>query len=214
MAPSSISQEKKIRKFPSAGNVMITVFRDCEGVMPREERNNSNAYTRTMTEYTKLFKPVWSHKSPTEILLQLENARLHTSLKSHEAITKFCWTMLHDPPHRPDLALWDIHLFGAMKDAIRSTKLGTDDVRTWEPGNESRARYGHDKAYIHLFLINKGHKSGQRLCGKTGYGVTPSLFIMCNFHYLEINIYWQTIRDIVFWASLIHSTYFKDKARQ
>jgi hypothetical protein len=36
-----------------------------------------------------------------------------------------------------------------------------------------------------------------------GHGVKPSFFTMCNFHDLEINIYWGKIRGITFWASLV-----------
>jgi hypothetical protein len=44
-----------------------------------------------------------------------DNARPHTSLKTLEAITKFSWTVLPNPPYSPDVASSDFHLFGALK---------------------------------------------------------------------------------------------------
>jgi hypothetical protein len=35
-----------------------------------------------------------------------------------------------------------------------------------------------------------------RLCGKIGYGVKPSLFIMCNFRDLGLGIYWGEKRGV------------------
>jgi Transposase. len=73
---------------------MIAVFWNCEGVilvdkMPRGEIINSDAYIRTLTELSKLFRHVQPHKNPVEILLQHDGARPHVSLKTWEAITKF-----------------------------------------------------------------------------------------------------------------------------
>jgi hypothetical protein len=50
--------------------VMITVFRDCGGVIlgdarPRGETINRDAYIRTLTELKKRFKPVRPHTNPT-----------------------------------------------------------------------------------------------------------------------------------------------------
>jgi histone-lysine N-methyltransferase SETMAR len=122
MAPSSISPEENFNKSPSVGKVMITVSCKSEGVilvdaMPRGEAINSDAYIGTLTELRKRFKRVWTHKNPKEIFFQHDNAKLHTSLKTLEAIAKFGWTVLPHPPFSPSLAPSDFHLFGALKDA-------------------------------------------------------------------------------------------------
>jgi histone-lysine N-methyltransferase SETMAR len=62
-------------------------------------------------------------------------------LATWEAATKFGWTVLPHPPCSLDLAPSDIHLFGALKDAVCGTKFeidgdGDDDdvfhtMRTW-----------------------------------------------------------------------------------
>jgi hypothetical protein len=63
------------------------------------------------------------HKDVAEILLQHDNAPLHTSLYIQEAIR----TVLPSPPYRPDLAASECHLFRAHKGAIHRTKFGSDD---------------------------------------------------------------------------------------
>jgi hypothetical protein len=72
-------------------------------------------------------------QEPTEILLQHVNARLHKSLKSLEAITKFG---VAPATYVPDLAPSHFHLLGALKDVIHSVKPENDDdvihtVKTW-----------------------------------------------------------------------------------
>jgi len=105
--------------------VVVTFFWDCarvtlEDVILRGERVNSDAI-RTVTELRNHFKQVWPHKNLREILLQHDNARSHSSLKTLESITKFGWTMLPYPPNSPNLAPSDFHTLGALKDAICGT---------------------------------------------------------------------------------------------
>ena len=69
-------------------------------------------------------------------MIQHDNARPHTSLRTQEAITKFCWTVLPHPPYSPDLAPSDFHLFGPLKDTLCGTRFEDDEsviraVRTW-----------------------------------------------------------------------------------
>ena len=52
------------------------------------------------------------------VLLQHDNARTHTSLKTVEHIVKLGWTVVSHPPYSPDLAPSDFHLFGLMKDGL------------------------------------------------------------------------------------------------
>ena len=63
--------------------------------MPREEKVNSGI---DMGMLTKL------RKGSTEVLLQNDSARPHTSLKTWEQITKFGWTVLPHPPYSPVLS--------------------------------------------------------------------------------------------------------------
>jgi histone-lysine N-methyltransferase SETMAR len=70
------------------------------------------------------------------MLIQHENARSHTSLRTQEAISKFGWNVLSHPPYSLDLAASDFHLFEPLKDALRGTRFEDDEsviraVRTW-----------------------------------------------------------------------------------
>ena len=155
-----------------------------------------------LTELRKNFIWVQSHKNPTENLLHHDNVRLNTSLKTQKAITKVL-------PHlfkSPDLAPSDFHLFGALKDVIHCMEFEIDGdvirtVRTW--------LHEQDKAWCWQgipWLVPSWRKGVEvdRHHGKIGYGVKPSLFIICNLHDLGLGIYWEKkIKGITFWATLV-----------
>jgi histone-lysine N-methyltransferase SETMAR len=70
----------------------------------------------------------YSFQSSMEMqLIQHDNARRHTSLRTQEAITKFGWTMPPHPSYSPDLAPSDFHLFGPLKDALRGARFEDDE---------------------------------------------------------------------------------------
>jgi len=103
--------------------------RPCTAVTPRNEerldqliRVNRRITTRELcTELTKL-KARISRVRPekkTTFLLQHDNARPHTILKTVEHIANLGWTVLPHPPYSPDLAPSDSHLFELMKDGLR-----------------------------------------------------------------------------------------------
>jgi len=165
---------------------MITVFWDCEGMilvnaMQRGETVTPSAYIRTLTWLRKHFRGIKPDKNPTEILLQHDNARSHTSLKTRAAITKLGWAVLPHPPYSHDLSPSDFQLSGAQNDAIHGMKFRTD------------------KDIIHAmstWLRQQGPRSRRRLW----YEVNPSLFIMCSFHDLGTNacIYWEKNKGCYF----------------
>jgi hypothetical protein len=94
-------QEKNFKTTPSAGKVMITVFWDIDGVilvdvMARCETINSDAYIKTLKKLKQRYRRVRLNRNPGDMLIQHDNARPHTSLRTQEAIAKFGWTVL--PP--------------------------------------------------------------------------------------------------------------------
>jgi hypothetical protein len=112
MVPSSISP-KKNQEVPIRGQGDLW---DCEGVIlvdgvPTGKTVNSKTYIRTVTELRKPFKQVHPHKNQTEILLQPDNARLHESLKSQEAITKFGRAVLPQPSAHRFPPTWSLEGF-------------------------------------------------------------------------------------------------------
>lgn len=134
-------QKKKFKSTASAGKVMVTVFWDCEGVilidvMPRGSTINSEAYVSTLTKLKKRFQRLRRHNNPGDVLIQHDNARPHTSLRTSEHIAKQGWTVLPHPPYSPDLAPSDFHLFGALKDGIRGRHFENNEeviraVKKW-----------------------------------------------------------------------------------
>jgi histone-lysine N-methyltransferase SETMAR len=50
------------------------------------------------------YQRVRPNRNAGDMLIQHDNARPHTSLRSQEAIAKFGWTVLPHPPYSPDLA--------------------------------------------------------------------------------------------------------------
>jgi hypothetical protein len=49
-------------------------------------------------------------------------------LKTQEATTKLRRTVLPHPPYSPEHTPSDFHPFGALKDAIRGKRVGSDEV--------------------------------------------------------------------------------------
>ena len=91
--------------------------------MPQGTTINSDVYVGTLRKLKARPKRVRPHLEMSKVLLQVllqhDNARPHTSLKTCEVITSFGWTTATHPPYSPDLASCDFHFFGPLKEAIR-----------------------------------------------------------------------------------------------
>jgi len=156
-------RKKKFKTTPSAGKVMITVFRDIDvvilvDVMARGETVNLDVYIKPLQKLKQCYWQVRPNRNPGDMLIQHDNARPHTSLRTQEAIAKFGWTVLPHPPNSPDLAPSDFHLFGPPKDALCGTRFEVDEsmiraVRTWLPEQET-SWYGEG---THA-LVSRWHK--------------------------------------------------------
>jgi histone-lysine N-methyltransferase SETMAR len=97
-------RKKKFKAVSSAGKIMAIDFWDCEGVilidvLPIGQTITSDVYVETLKKLKKRFRRVRSHKDVTKVLLQHDNARPHTSLRTREAITKLQWIVLSHPPY-------------------------------------------------------------------------------------------------------------------
>jgi hypothetical protein len=62
----------------------------------------------------------------TDVLLLHDNAPLLTSLRTRKTTTKIVCTVLPHPTRSPDLASFDCHLFGPVKDALRGLHIADD----------------------------------------------------------------------------------------
>ena len=57
-----------------------------------------DAYIKTLQRLKQRYRRVRPNRNPGEMLIQHNNARSHTSLRTQEAIAKFGWTVLPIPP--------------------------------------------------------------------------------------------------------------------
>ena len=127
---------KKFKAQNSAGKIMATVFWDSQGVilvdfLPKGETINSEVYIETLRKLKAKIRRVRPNLDMANVLLQHDNARPHTSIRTMEAITSFGWTVIPHPPYSPDLAPSDYHLFGPMKEGLRGNRYGNDnEVKT------------------------------------------------------------------------------------
>ena len=111
--------KEKFETQPSEGEVMCAVFWDRKGVIlqdflgPRQTINSDNYIAMTeLKAWTSRVGP----ERKTTFLLQHDNTRPHTSLKTMEHIANFCRTVPLHPLYSLDLVPSDFHLFGLMKD--------------------------------------------------------------------------------------------------
>jgi hypothetical protein len=71
----------------------------------------------------EVFQMSLASQDSNKTLLHHDSARLHTSVKTQEAITKFVWAVLFSPTYSSNLTPSDFHPFGALKDALCTTKF-------------------------------------------------------------------------------------------
>ena len=73
--------------------------------------------------------------NPT-VILQHDNATPHTARVTQGWLEKYGWEILPHPPHSPDLAPSDYHLFGPLKRKLAGKRFDDDEelvdhVRKW-----------------------------------------------------------------------------------
>jgi len=111
---------------------MCTVFWDRKGVillhvLEPGQTINSDRYIAMLTKLKARISRVRPEKKTT-FLLQHDNARPHTSLKTVEHIANLGWTVLPHPTYSPDLAPSDFHLLGLMKDGLHGQHFPSNDA--------------------------------------------------------------------------------------
>ena len=117
---------KKLKKQPSAGKVMATVFWDAQGVITSMLDFLAKKSTITVAYYANLLdqlrivmrKKCWG-KLSKGILLQQDNARVHTCKIAIDAVERNGYELIPHPAYSPDLAPSDYYLFPNLKKDIR-----------------------------------------------------------------------------------------------
>ena len=124
--------KKKFKTQPSAGKVMLTVFRDSKGpiledYLEKGRMINSARYSDLLANN---LKPAVHTKRRglllKKVLLLYDNARPHMASQTTETINHLGFEVLDHPAYSPDLAPSDYHLFGPLKNALRGRRFSTD----------------------------------------------------------------------------------------
>ena len=120
---------------------MVTVFWDSVGgilvdFMSKGATINSDIYIDTLKKLKARIRRVRPALKMSKILLQYDNARRHTSLKTRQVVSSFAWTTISHPPYSPDLAPSDFYLFGPLKERLRGQHFSSDEevkttIRMW-----------------------------------------------------------------------------------
>ena len=112
--------------------MMVTVFCDSVGEMLVEFMSkgatiNLHVYINTSKKLNARIRRVRSALEMSKVLLQHDNTRPHTSLKTCEVIRSFGWTTISHPPYSPDLAPSDFHLFEPLKESVSGRHFSSDE---------------------------------------------------------------------------------------
>ena len=96
------SRSEKLKSQQSAGKVMVTVFWDSVGVilvdfMSKAATINLDVYIDTLIKLKARIRRIRPALEMSKVLLQHDNARPHTSLKTRKFISSFGWTISHPP---------------------------------------------------------------------------------------------------------------------
>ena len=132
---------KKFKVQPSARKLMATVFWDTKGVLlvdflPPGKTVNAARYCETLNKLREAVRRKRPGRLSEGFCLQHDNATPHTAKMTKEWIQKYGWGVLPHPPHSPDLAPSDYHLFGPLKRHLAGKRFDEDEdliqeVKTW-----------------------------------------------------------------------------------
>ena len=133
--------KKKFKIQPSAGKLVLTVFWDSQGPVLEhyQERGttiNSARYSEMLTD--RLKPAIWSKCRGllSKVVLLHDNALPHTAAHTAEMLQKLKFEVMSHPPYSPNLAPFDYHLFGPLKEALRGCRFtldqkGKEAVHAW-----------------------------------------------------------------------------------
>ena len=132
---------KKFKVQPSVKKLMATVFWDAKGILLLDilepgHTVNANRYCQTLDKLKEAVRRKRPGRLTSGVLLQHDNATPHTANATQDWIRRFGWEVLPHPPHSPDLAPSDYHLFGPMKRHLSGQRFTDDDdlveaVKDW-----------------------------------------------------------------------------------
>ncbi|GFS15975.1 histone-lysine N-methyltransferase SETMAR [Elysia marginata] len=132
---------KKFKVMRLAKKTMGTVFWDSRGVLLFEtlqpgETINAARYCQTLDKLREAIRRKRPGQLTNGVNLQHDNATPHTARVTQGWLEKYGWEILPHPPHSPDLAPSDYHLFRPLKRELAGKRFDDDEelvehVRKW-----------------------------------------------------------------------------------
>ena len=119
------ARPKKFKTQPSAGKVMARVFWDAKGViilnfLPKRSTITGVYYANLLDQLKKTaICEKRRDKLSKGVLLQQDNARVHTCKVAMDAVERNWYEIISHPAYSPDLAPSDFFLFPNLKTDIR-----------------------------------------------------------------------------------------------
>ena len=130
----------------SAGKVMATVFWDAKGVImldfvPKRSTITGVYYANLLDQLRSAIREKRRGKLSKGVLLQQDNARVHTCKVAMVAVERNGYELIPHPACSPDLAPSDFFLFPNLKKDIRGLHFRSDEevvtaVEEWVNGND------------------------------------------------------------------------------
>ena len=137
---------KKFKTQPSAGKVMATVFWDAKGVIMLDFLSKRSTitgvyYANLLDQLRTAIREKCRGKHSKGVLLQQDNARVHTCKVAMDAVERNGYELKPHPAYLPDLAPSDFFLFPNLKKDIRGLHFRSDEevvtaVKEWVNGKD------------------------------------------------------------------------------
>ena len=137
---------KRFKTQPSAGKVMATVFWDAKGVimldfLPKRSTITGVYYANLLDQLRTAIREKCRDKLSKGVLLQQDNARVHTCKVAMDAVERNGYELIPHPVFSPDLAPSDFFLFPNLKKDICGLHFRSDEevvtaIEEWVNGKD------------------------------------------------------------------------------
>ena len=131
-----VSETKEVQTQPSAGKVMATVFWDAQLVimldfLAKKSTITSAYYANLLDQLRTAIREKSRGKLSKLILLQQDNARVHTCKIAMDAVERNGYELIPQPTFFPDLAPSDYFLFPNLKKDIHGRHFNDPTKKSW-----------------------------------------------------------------------------------
>jgi histone-lysine N-methyltransferase SETMAR len=150
---------------------MLTTMRSCYAFLalddlPKGLKMNSRYFCDVVLEEVKrtvIAITVTKKSGIEEVMIHMDNCRVHNSAKTAKGLAEFHVTRLHHPPYSPDVSPCDFWFFGWNKNLMQGQKFhGPDDVRVFlldlwlnlDPSTLISVCYDWTEGLEHVIVIN------------------------------------------------------------